>query len=170
MPPFLLALAITGAAAMPAQAATTRGWQLAPATAEHGLVLTYGVDGPVSYRFECTAKDIVVTETGVTKLLDIKAGTQVGDGPDAVMPQGSALLAVYGGKGNPQFKPAEAVKNPAGGWDLSIRLPKDDKQLKAVGKSEMMSLFTTGYTMAVVMTADDRATWNSFLKQCNAAN
>ena len=165
---FILCLTLAGAVATPAGAATL-GWQLTPASPEHGLLLTYGTETPVAYRFECTASDVVVTETGVTKLLDIKAGTQVGDGPDAVMPPGSALLAVYGGKGDPQFQPAEALKNPAGGWDLTIRLPKNDKQLKAVGKSEMMSLFTTGYTMAVVMTANDRATWNSFLKQCQAA-
>ena len=71
------------------------------------------------------------------------------------------------GKGDPQFVPAEAVKNPAGGWNLTIRLPKNDKQLKAIEKSAMMSLFTTGYTMAVQMDGAARAKWNDFMQRCN---
>lgn len=154
-------------------ALTTRaeasGWDLQPAKGDRGPLLTFGSGEPVSYRFECTAKEVIVTETEVTKLLDLQTGNPIGDGPDALMPAGAAMLAVFGGKGDPQFKPAEAVKNPAGGWDLTIRLTKDDKQLKAVGKSEVMSLFTTGYTMAVPMDAAAHATWNDFMRQCQSA-
>ncbi len=82
------------------------------------------------------------------------------------MPEGAAMMALYAGKGDPQFMPAEAVKNPAGGWDLTIRLHKSDKQIQAVSKSVMMSLFTTGYTMAVAMNASSRTTWVRFMQRC----
>jgi len=85
------------------------------------------------------------------------------------MPAGAALMALYAGKGEPDFLPAEAVMNPAGGWDLSIRIPKNDKSLKAIGRSDMLSLFTTGYTMAVPMDAADRRRWNDFMQRCKAA-
>ena len=150
--------------------AKVNDWHLQPAEQGRGVLLTFASGASVSYRFECTTTDVIVTETGVTKLLDLKTGKQIGDGADAVMPEGSAMMAVFGGKGDPQFKPAVATKNSAGGWDLTIRLPKDDKQLKAVGKSEMMSLFTTGYTMAVTMDAPARGVWNDFMKRCQASS
>jgi hypothetical protein len=145
------------------------GWQLQPADATHGAVLTLGAGDPLSYRFECGTEDVIITETGVTELMDLKTGKPVGDGPDAQMTPGAALLALFAGKGDPKFMPAAAVKNPAGGWDLTLHLPKGDKQLKAVGQSDMMSLFSTGQTMAVQMDASARATWNAFLRGCPAA-
>jgi hypothetical protein len=144
----------------------TSGWAVHPGEGDRGEALTFVSGEKVTYRFECAAEEVVVTQTGVTKLMDLKTGKQIGDGPDSVMPSGAAMMAVFGGKGDPQFHPAEASKNSASGWDLTIRLPKDDKQLKAIGKSEMMSLFTTGYTMAVPMDGGDRAVWNGFLNRC----
>jgi hypothetical protein len=144
-------------------------WQLQPAQTGHGPTLTYGSGGVLSYRFECTANEVIVTETGVTKLIDLKSGQPIGDGAQAVMPAGAAVMALFTGKGDPEFLPAEAAKNAAGGWDLTIRLPKDDKRLKAVGKSDAMSLFTTGYTVAIQMDAAARAKWNDFLQRCKAA-
>jgi hypothetical protein len=158
-------LAIAGLFSLQAE---TSGWVIHPAEGDRGEILTFVSGKKVTYRFECTARDVVVIETGVTKLLDLKTGKQIDDGADAVMPPNAAMMAVFSGKGDPQFRPAEAAKNPAGGWDLTIRLPKDDKQLKAIGKSEMMSLFTTGYTMAVAMDAGDRAVWNGFLNRCRS--
>lgn len=52
----------------------------------------------------------------------------------------------------------------------TIRLPKSDKQIRAVGKAEMMSLFTTGYTMAVVMDGAAREKWNDFMRRCQTPN
>jgi hypothetical protein len=162
---FSTMVSLAGLSAAFLQAAPS-GWVLHPADGARRELLTYGSGSPVSYRFECAANEVMVVETGVTKLLDLKSGKQIDDGPDAVMPAGAALMAVFGGKGQPQFQPAEAVKNPGGGWDLTIRLSKEDKQLKAIGKSEIMSLFTTGYTMAVAMSGEDRAMWNGFLDRC----
>lgn len=148
--------------------AEAMSWQLKAVEAGRGPTLTYAADQAVSYRFECVANDVVITETGVTKLMDLNTGKPIGDDSGAVMPAGAAMMALFGGKGDPKFMPAEAVKNPVRGWDLTIRLPKNDKQLKAIGKSEMMSLFTTGYTMAVAMDSSARAQWNEFLKACSS--
>ena len=124
------------------------GWELRPATGDHGAVLSVDAGETVTYRFECAPNDVIVTETGVTELIDLRTGNAIGDDAAAVMPAGAAMMALFGGKGDPKFMPAEAVKNPAGGWDLTIRLPKGDKQLKAIGKSEVIALFTTGITIA----------------------
>ncbi|QNA84171.1 hypothetical protein G4G27_09375 [Sphingomonas sp. So64.6b] len=144
-------------------------WQLHPAEGGRGVVLTFDAGQRVSYRFECTVNDVIVTQKGVTKLMDLKNGQTVGDDAQAVMSPGAAMMALFGGKGDPRFIPADAVKNPAGGWDLTIHLLKGDKQLTAIGKSEMMSLFTTGYTTAVVMDATARAKWSDFMQRCEAA-
>lgn len=113
---------------------------------------------------------MIITEAGVTELLDLNSGNKIGDDAGAVMPEGSAMMALFTGKGEPKFVPGSAVKNPAGGWDVTIRLSKNDKQLKAAGKSDMISLFTTGYTMAVAMDANARAKWNDFMQRCNAVS
>lgn len=158
-------LALLLAAAAPAGAG---GWQLQPGDGARGAVLSFAAGQPVSYRFECAADAVIVTETGVTGLLDPATGGRVGDGPDAVMPPGAALMALFSGKGDPQFTPGEAARNKGGGWDITIRLPRDDRQLKAAAKSEMISLFTTGHTMAVRMDGEARALWKAFLKGCAA--
>lgn len=147
--------------------AAAAGWTVQPANSNHGAILSFGDGEPISYHFECSAKGIVATQTGVTKLLDLGTGKTIGDDADAVMPPGAALMALAGDKGEPKFVPAEAVKNPAGGWDLTITIAKNDKQLKAIGKSGMISLFTTGYTMAVEMDVDARTKWNDFVRGCN---
>ena len=144
-------------------------WQLQPAEADQGAALTFGAGEPVSYRFECAPTELIVTQTGVTKLVDFKTGKTVGDDAQATMPDGAAMMALFAGKGDPQFIPAKATKNPAGGWDLTIRLPKADKQIKAVSKGEMLSLFTTGYTMAVAMNPASRTKWKEFMQRCQIA-
>jgi len=159
----VLALLLAGAA--PAEAGD---WHLQPEAASDGVMLTYAAGEAVSYRFQCAQNEVIITETGVTTLMDLSTGNPIGDDAQAVMPPGAAMMAVFGGKGDPKFVPAEAVKNPIGGWDLSIHLQKDDKQLKAIGKSEILSLFTTGYTMAVPMDDAARAQWNQFMQRCKA--
>ncbi|HEV2745705.1 MAG TPA: hypothetical protein VGW34_00215 [Allosphingosinicella sp.] len=162
----IFGLALMLALAAPAEATD---WKLQPAEASRGVVLTYGFGEPVSYRFECAADQVIVTQIGVTKLLDLKTGSPIGDDGQAVMPPGAAMMALFSGKGEPRFMPAEALKNPAGGWNLTIRVPKSDKQLKAFGKSDMISLFTTGYTMAVPMDDAARAKWKDFMQRCEGA-
>jgi hypothetical protein len=162
----MCAIALLAGTSLPAHAAS---WEIRPAEGNHGITLIFDPGKTVTYRFECTASDIVVTETGVTDLLDVKSGNRVPDTAGATMPPGSALMALFGGKGQSPMMPAEAVKNPAGGWDLSIRLTKNDKQFDAVAKGKMVSIFTTGYTMLVVM--DDAAVgrWKDFTQRCRTA-
>src|SRR3954469_3412095 len=81
-------LAVMVAFSARAQAAD---WQLQPAQASRGPVLIYGAGEAVSYRFQCDANEVIVTETGVTKLLDVKTGKPVGDDPQAGMPAGAAM-------------------------------------------------------------------------------
>ena len=133
----------------------------------NGLELTYALDEPASYRFECTSDAVLVTGTGVTELMDFTTGEAVDD-EAAVLPSGAAMMAIYTGKGEPKFLPAKASKNPVSGWDLTLRLPKDHKQLKALGTSQMLSLFTSGSTTAVAMDGNARATWKDFMKRCKA--
>lgn len=163
------ALALATFAALPAHAQKSNGWELHPAQGDRTLALTYAAGQPVSYRFECGAQDVIITETGVTQLMDLQTGKPIADDAAGPLPPGAAMMALFGGKGEPAFQPAESVKNPAGGWDLTIRMPKGDKRLTTMGKSEMMSLFTTGFTMAVVMEAGDRAIWSDFLTKCRAS-
>lgn len=142
-------------------------WTLQTTASGREAVLSLQINDMIAYRFACGASDVVVTETGVTKLIDFRDGKPIGDDAGAVMPGGAAVMALYGGKGDPKFQPAAAVKNPAGGWDLTIRVPKNDKQLAAIAKGEIMSLFTTGYTAAVVLNDDARSKWRTFLSQCS---
>ena len=164
----VLANALAATLALAAAADTGKGWQLQPADGSHGEVLTFKADGEISYRFECTANAVVVTQVGNTTLTERRNGRAIDDGPDAGMADGAATMAIFGGKGDLRFQPAEAVKNPAGGWDITIRLPKDDKQLKAIAKSERLSLFSTGYAIEVVMSSGARAKWTDFMKRCQA--
>jgi hypothetical protein len=163
-----LAIVLAALVSTAARAAGAPGWDLQPAADGRPLALTFAAGQPLSYRFECAPDAVVVTETGVTKLIDLKTGKPVGDDAQAAMPDGAAMMALFGGKGDPQFLPAQAAKNPAGGWDLTIRLAKGDKQMKAIGKSDMISLFTTGETAAVQMDGAARAAWNDFLTRCAA--
>jgi hypothetical protein len=167
VPAFGTALTTAALLATPIQAQSS-GWEFQPAANGHGAVLSLGGDA-VSYRFECADDGVIITETGVTKLLDLKTGKAIGDGAGDPMPDGAAVMALFAGKGDPNFVPAQAVHNPVKGWDLTIRLPSGDKQLKAMQKAEMMSLFTTGFTMAVEMGAEARGKWKAFVQACPAA-
>ncbi len=64
--------------------------------------------------------------------------------------------------------PATAVGNPAKGWDLTIRMAKSDKRLNALAKTDMLSLFTTGYTAAVTLGAAEKKMFADFLSRCRA--
>ena len=143
-------------------------WSLRPAVGNIGEQLVFDSGAQVTYVFTCEPTDIAVTQTGVTDILDMNTNSKVGDGPDAKMPEGAALMALFGGKGSPDFQPASATKNPNKGWDLTIHLAKNDKQLRAISSSDMISLFTTGYTEAVEVDGQTRDIWKGFLKRCQS--
>jgi hypothetical protein len=128
--------------------------------------MTLAIDLERSYIFECTPNAVAITYTGVTDLLDIRGKGKVGDAPGSVMPEGAAMMALYTGKGDPQFLPAEYKPNPVKGWDLTLRMAKNDRALKGLEKTEMLSLFTTGYTRANAVDAETRAQFTGFLARC----
>lgn len=157
---------IAVAAALSSTGVAAAGWTLDPAAAEHGAILGIDLGDGVTYRFECAADAMVVTQTGVTRLMDLRTGQSIDDAAAAPLPPKVAMMGLSTGDGTPNFVPASATKSAGPGWDLTIRIAKTDPQLKALGRTDMMSLFTTGNTIAVTMDSADRATWKTFLRDC----
>ncbi|WP_324807708.1 hypothetical protein SH584_00495 [Sphingomonas sp. LY29] len=82
------------------------GWKLVGAGNGHGETMTLAIDPERSYIFECAPDAVAITYTGATDLIDIRRKGKVGDVPGSDMPDGAAMMALYTGKGNPQFLPA----------------------------------------------------------------
>lgn len=135
-----------------------------------GDTMILEIDDARSYIFECTLDAVAITYTGVTDLLNIRGEGKVGDAPGSVMPDGAALMALYTGKGEPQFLPSEYKPNEVKGWDLTLRMAKDDKALKNLQKTKMLSLFTTGYTVANTIDGNTRKQFTGFLKRCRGSS
>ena len=84
-----------------------KGWSVEDASPTANARLRFTGDGPVSYLFECTRADIVLTEFGVTDLLDLQTNTKVGDQPGSTMLPGAALMALSTEKtGSPALMPS----------------------------------------------------------------
>ncbi|HEX6741918.1 MAG TPA: hypothetical protein VF079_09030 [Sphingomicrobium sp.] len=159
-----VAVAAVMLAAAPAAAGN---WSNVGAGNGHGERVTLLLDeSGHSYIFECAPDALIVTQTGVTELVDVRTKTKVGDAPGSAMSPGASVMALFTGDGDPEFQPATAVANPAKGWDLSLRFTKSDKRLKGLGKAEIISLFTTGTTDAVPLDAADRKLFGDFVKRC----
>lgn len=167
----ILAICSAVVAASGASAQSPGGWVVEGSRSAPPYRLTLPDAGKgVSYIFDCSGQNLLVTETGVTELLDIKASvpnTRVPDtGEGRVMPEGSALLAIFTGRGDPDFKLGSAKANPLKGWDITIELPRTDKVFQNLGKADMLSLFSTGYTALVALEKADRKTMTDFVKEC----
>ena len=121
----------------------------------------------VTYRFECQANQMLISETGVTQLLDVQTGVKIGDEPGATITPGASVMGVYTDKVKPKLVPATAVANPSKGWDMSIALPLTDPSVRSMSKAGMVSLMTTGWTGAVELSSDDRKLIATFLGQCH---
>lgn len=141
-------------------------WETNGAPEGRGETMVLRLDETRSYIFECTPNAVRVTYTGVTELLNIRGEGNVSDTPGSIMPDGAALMALYTGRGEPQFLPAEYKPNAVKGWDLTLRLSKNDKSLKSLQKASSLSLFTTGYTVANAIDAETRAKFTGFLERC----
>ena len=162
--PRQLILALSLSAAL-APAARAEGWEIGAA-----LELTYKVDGSPAYKLDCTGAELVVTQFGVTQLLDIQRNQPVGDSEGTTLPTGASFMALATDKGEqPNMVPASAVRNAATGWDMTIRLPKDDPAFLSLPRAAYVSLFTTGFTRAVTLGKEDRKLLSSFVKQCRGA-
>lgn len=143
------------------------GWEVKEPAAAANLQLIYKGDHQTSYLFECYPTEVVLTQFGVTDLLDLQTNAKIGDTPGSAMTPGAAFMGLATStNGTPNFKPAEAAPNAVEGWDMTLRFDKSDKALKALAKAKMVSVFTTGYTMAVGLNDTDRQSVRSFLSRC----
>lgn len=161
--PILVALASV------ATTATAAGWQVEGQPGATPYRLSFAVSENVSYAFECRPDGVLVSETGVTQLMDVQTGAKIGDEPGATISPGAAyLMLMTKPKASPDFIPAKATPNPVRGWNLSVLLPKTDKQWRALPKAQMVSLMTTGWTGAVMLDAQSRAVISGFVQGCGS--
>lgn len=113
-------------------AAASGGWELGP-----GAQVTFGGADKPLYKLDCTGQELVVTQFGVTKLMDLQRNEPVGDSEGTTLPEGAALMALATDKGEPDLARATAVRNPVTGWDMTIRLPKNDPACCACPRRNM---------------------------------
>jgi hypothetical protein len=158
--PVQLALALFSTAAA-APAAPAGGWQLGP-----GVQISYSEAGAPVYKLDCTGPELVVTQFGVTRLLDLEKNQPVGDTEGSTMPPGASVMALATDKTEPDMVAASAVRNAGAGWDMTIRLPKNDPAFLSLPRAGYVSLFTTGFTLAVTLGKDDRKLLSTFVRQC----
>lgn len=152
---------------MPATPAMANGWLLSQPTSAHPLQLILGSDAHPTYLFACNSDNVSATNFGVTGLLDLQTGQKIPDDVGASITPGASVIALFTGDGQPDMVPADAAHNSLKGWDLTIHLAKNDEKLVALKKADVISLFTTGYTLAAQLHGDDKAVVREFLKQCN---
>lgn len=138
-----------------------------PNSPPYRMSFSFGQPG-VSYRFECQANQMSISEFGVTQLMDVQTGVKISDEPGATITPGASVMGVYTDKVETQLVPATAIANPAKGWDLTIVVPLTDPALRSMSKAGMVSLMTTGWTGAVELSSDDRKVIATFLGQCHA--
>jgi hypothetical protein len=162
----IMGLTMFMAAAALAGPAQGDGWRLSPAVADRPLELSLEQGGKTVYRLSCGASDVAVSEYGATKLLDVQTGKPVGDAAGSTMTPGASVMALATDKAEPRMVPASAAPNPAGGWDMTIRVAKNDPAFLSLGRAGMVSLFTTGQTQAVMLGTADRKLLADFVKQC----
>jgi hypothetical protein len=158
-----MALSMLAFAPSPASAG---GWKAAGASNGRGETLSYDHGEDRSWIFECAPDAVIITNVGITDLVDVRLKQKIGDAPGSTITPTASMMTLYTGKGDPEFQPAKASPNAVKGWDFTLRLAKDDKQLKALAKAEMMSLFTTGFTAAVTLEAPERKMFADFLARC----
>lgn len=157
----LHAAAVLLSAAIAAPAATAAGWAVGPAGQ-----MTFGEGSRPSFRFDCTGPDLVVTQLGVTKLVDVQKNEPVADDSGSALPEGAALIALATDKSEPNLVPASAVRNSTLGWDMTIRLPKTDPDFAGLPRAKFVTLFTTGFTLAATLDKADRKLVAGFVRQC----
>ncbi len=121
-----------------------------------------------SWTFQCEADTVAVMQTGVTELLDLQTGRKIPDEGGAITP-GASLMGLMVDKADTGMLQAAARQGASGGWDMMIRLPKGDRTLGKLPKAKMVVLMTTGFTAAVSVSPDDRATIADFLDRCKKA-
>jgi hypothetical protein len=160
--PLLMLALLTSEA--PAPDSPDGDWQLG------GRVLILRQAGAPLYKLDCTGSELVVTQFGVTQLLDIRRNKPVPDAGGTELPEGASYMALATDTSEPNLIASQAVRNPIKGWDMTIRLPKNDPAFLSLPRAKFISLFTTGYTQAVMLGKDGRKRFETFVSQCGAAN
>ena len=130
--------------------------------------LVYGRGDAPLYKLDCAGPELVVTQFGVTQLVDIQQHKPVGDSDGTELPPGAAFMALATDKTEPNLIPATSVRNAGTGWDMTIRLPKNDPGFLSLPRAKFVSLFTTGYTIAVTLGKEDRRIVSDFVSECLA--
>jgi hypothetical protein len=136
------------------------GWSLDPGQ------ITFSEAGAPVYKLNCTGSELVVTQFGVTQLVDLQLNRPVGDAEGSSLPAGASVMALATDKTEPDMVPAAAVRNASGGWDMTIRLPTNDPAFLSLPRAAFISLFTTGFTRAVELSKADRKLLGTFVGQC----
>jgi hypothetical protein len=151
-------------------AAEPSAWRVdgAPNSTPYRLAFT-DKNGGESYEFECRSDGVLVKETGVTKLTDVHTGKLIGDEPGSSITSGAAfLMLVTNPKLKSDFSPASATPNSVRGWDLSMLLPKNDKQWRAFPRAKAVSLMSTGFTTLVELDDETRRLIAQFVEGCGS--
>jgi hypothetical protein len=139
------------------------GWEVA-ATGQ----ISFREAGEAVYKLDCSGPDLVVTQFGVTQLVDMQTNRQVADDSGSALPAGASVMALATDKSEPNMVAASAVRNAGRGWDMTIRLAKRDPAFLTLPRAGMVSLFTTGFTRAVTLDKSDRKLFAAFVTQCAA--
>lgn len=166
MRPLLLGLVVALAASTAVRADSI--WRVtgAPGDPVFALIATINANKGATWTFQCEAETIAVMQTAVTDLMDIQTGQKVADGPGAVMAPGAAVMGLMSDKNNSGFLPALTRPNPRLGWDMMIRLPKKDRALRGLAKAKLVTVMTTGFTVAAFIEPEDRLVITGFLDRC----
>ncbi|MFZ5667877.1 MAG: hypothetical protein ACOY4K_00105 [Pseudomonadota bacterium] len=160
-----LLLAILVSAAAPAIAKDAPVWRVVGQPGDAVFALTVPI-GDLTWTFQCEAETVALMQTGVTELMDVQTGQKIPDEPGSKMTPGAAVMGLLTDKANSGMLPALARPNAVRGWDMLVRLPKNDSALRGMGKAKMIVVMTTGFTAAVNTSAEDRVVIADFLKRC----
>ena len=149
--------------------AESSGWQVIGGSDSNPFQLRFGYAQPaVTYVIDCRVDKIIVTETGVTELMDIQTGQKVSDSPGSSITPGASAMALFTDRVQPKMIPAIAKANVTKGWDLTIELPKNDRAFRSLSTATTMSLMTTGWTGAVEIGPSDHAIIAGFVNRCGS--
>ena len=163
----LSGMVLTALAGLVCAAATSPSWQTGRAESGAPFAVTFADDAVTPLlSFICEPDALVATVHGQTHLRDPESGQEIGDAPGSEMTGSAAQLALITDTVNAQWAWAEAEPNPAGGWDLTIRLPLDHPGLLAFPRAKMIALVNPGGGTAAAVEKADRPRLAVFVRQC----
>lgn len=147
-------------------AASAQSWQIGRTDSGAPLAVVETDKGTPFYRFECGPDGVTASFLGASELVDPGTGAKVGDAPGSTMLPGAARMGLMTDKAQPDFVPAVAAPHPGGGWDLTIRIAKDDPVFRSLPRATIVALASTGMVVAVLVKDADRKPLADFVRQC----